>query len=256
MNDAVVVKGGRPILTVPYFRLEEGESVAILGPNGSGKSTFIKLITREYLPLFRENPPVIFRGQKRPVLAEMRAALGILSSTMQNEISVHLPAIDIVAGGLFATLGLPQIIKEEDKDRARVKADAAMKILGIEDIESQDVKTLSTGQARRVLVARALIHNPEALIFDEPCTGLDPSGMYYIRESMRDLIKRGKSIVLVSHYPEDIIPEINRIVLLKDGKIFADGPKEDLLTTDIMQDLFEVPVEIRRNGETYSLVST
>ena len=105
LHNAVVQRAGAPILTVDSFRLEEGEHLALLGPNGSGKSTFVKLITREVLPLHREVPPVRFRGSERATLADVKRSLGVVSSTMQDQISVHLPTADVVAGGLCGTLG-------------------------------------------------------------------------------------------------------------------------------------------------------
>ena len=101
LHNAVVQRAGAPILTVDSFRLEEGEHLALLGPNGSGKSTFVKLITREVLPLHREVPPVRFRGSERATLADVKRSLGVVSSTMQDQISVHLPTADVVAGGLY-----------------------------------------------------------------------------------------------------------------------------------------------------------
>ena len=107
LHNAVVQRAGAPILTVDSFRLEEGEHLALLGPNGSGKSTFVKLITREMLPLHREVPPVRFRGSERATLADVKRSLGVVSSTMQDQISVHLPTVDVVAGGLYGMLGVP-----------------------------------------------------------------------------------------------------------------------------------------------------
>ena len=121
-----------------------------------------------------------------------------------------------------------------------------MELLGVDELAARDIMTLSTGQARRVLIARALVHDPEVLVFDEPCTGLDPEGMYYVRSSMRTLAKAGKGIVLVTHYPEDIIPEIKRVVLLKNGTVFADGSKGRLLTDGVMSELFDVPLHVQR----------
>ena len=92
------------------------------------------------------------------------------------------------------------------------------------------------------------MHDPEALVLDEPCTGLDPEGMFYVRRSMRALAQAGKSIVLVTHYPEDVIPEITRLVLVKDGAVFADGPKEHLLSDDTMSALFGVPLRVKRTA--------
>lgn len=128
-------------------------------------------------------------------------------------------------------------------------------MLGVADLAERDIKTLSTGQARRILLARALIHDPEVLVFDEPTTGLDPEGMYYVRKSMRDLVERGKSIILVTHYPEDIIPEIERVVMIKEGKLFDDGKKEELLTSTRMSELFNVPLRIIEQDGYFSLVS-
>ena len=251
--EAVVVRSGNPILSIDSFTLHEGENIAILGPNGSGKSTFIKLITREVFPLHRDDPPVLFRGSERVLLSDIKKCIGVVSSTMQDQITVHLPVIDAVCGGLFGTLGiLPQ---HTVSDHSMAQAYRAMELLDVADLSDRDIKTLSTGQARRVLFARALVHDPQVLVLDEPCTGLDPEGMFHVRQSIRALAQAGKSIVLVTHYPEDIVPEITRLVLLKGGRLYADGPKEELLTDATMTALFEVPLQIQRRGGYYSLVS-
>lgn len=241
LRDAAVRRGGREILHVDDFELAEGENVAVLGPNGSGKSTFVNLITREVMPLYRETPPVLFRGNPRATLVELRQSLGIVSASMQGEISVHLPVCDIVAGGLTGTLGLPFHVPEELARQARSAADSPLELLGISDLADRDVMTLSTGQARRVLIARALVSDPDVLVFDEPTTGLDPQGMYYIRQSLSALARAGKGIVLVTHYPNDVVPEISRIVFIKDGRIYDDGPREELLTPERLAILFDVP---------------
>lgn len=248
LRNAVVRRAGRVILTVDAFELACGENIALLGPNGSGKSTFVKLVTREMLPLHRDEPPVLFKGCDRATLAEVKRSLGVVSSTMQEQMTVHLPAVDIVAGGLYGALGIPQAVAAADADAARDRALATMGLLGIADLAARDAMTLSTGQARRALIARALVHDPEALVLDEPCTGLDPEGMFYVRRSMRALAQAGKSIVLVTHYPEDVIPEITRLVLVKDGAVFADGPKEHLLSDDTMSTLFGVPLRVKRTA--------
>lgn len=244
LTDAVVVRSGKPILSIDSLRIDEGEHVALLGPNGSGKSTFVQLLTREVFPLYRDTPPVLFKGRPRSTLAEVKRCLGVVSASMQDQITVHLPVVDVVAGGFFGALGVPAHV--EGGDEARLRARETMAFLGVADLAERDIMTLSTGQARRVLIARALIHDPQTLVFDEPCTGLDPEGMYHVRSSMRMLARSGKGIILVTHYPEDVIPEIGRIVLLKDGAVFADGPKRELFTDDVMSRLFQVPLQVRR----------
>ena len=253
LHDAVVRREGKEILSIDSFSLERAENIALLGPNGAGKSTFIHLLTREVFPLYKETPPVLFKGKDRATLEEVKQCLGIVSSTMQNQITVHLPCLDIVCGGLFGALGVPHHCSVSNESIE--KAYRALELLGVEQLAMRDIMTLSSGQARRVLIARALIHDPEVLVFDEPTTSLDPEGMYYVRKAMRDLAKMGKSIVLVTHYPEDIIPEINRVVMIKEGFIFADGNKQELLTSEYMSKLFDVPLRVLAQDGYYSLVS-
>lgn len=251
IHDASVVRGGKTILHVSDFSLAEGEHVALLGPNGAGKSTFIQLLTHEVFPLWREEPPVRFRGAARPQLAEIKRTLGIVSSTMHDQVRVHLPVMDIVVGGLFGTLGVP--LRGEVTQGDRALASDALERLGIAELAERDVMTLSTGQVRRVLVARELVRDPQVLIFDEPCTGLDPEGMYHVRKTMGTLSAEGRSVVLVTHYPEDIIPAIGRVLLIKDAEVFADGPKEALLTSEVMSELFDVPLVVGVSDGWYSL---
>ncbi len=251
IRDAEVVRAGKTILHVDEFSLNEGEHVALLGPNGAGKSTFIQLLTREVFPLYREEPPVRFRGRERPLLEDIRSALGIVSATMHDQVRVHLPVIEIVMGGIFGTLGLPMRVSVDRGVRDR--ASDALARLGIGELAERDIMTLSTGQVRRVLVARELVRDPQVLVFDEPCTGLDPQGMYHLRQTMSALAAEGRSIILVTHYPEDIVPEIDRVLLIKDAAVFADGSKERLLTSDVMSDLFSVPLTVARHGGWYSL---
>lgn len=251
IHDAEVVRGSRTILRIEDFSLRAGEHVALLGPNGAGKSTFIQLLTREVFPLYREEPPVRFRGAARPLLSDIRQTLGVVSSTMHDQVRVHLPALDIVVGGIFGTLGAP--MRAEVTDAHRAAARGALERLGIGELAAQDIMTMSTGQVRRVLVARELVRDPQVLVFDEPCTGLDPEGMYHVRDTMRTLADEGRSIVLVTHYPEDIIPAIDRVLLIKDAAIFADGKKPELLRDDVLTRLFDVPLAVGECDGWYSL---
>ncbi len=253
MHNAVVRRAGRDILSIGRFALAEGESMALLGPNGSGKSTFVGLVTREVFPLYREEPPVLFRGQDRPLLADMKSSLGVISSTMQDQITVHLPAIEVVIGGLFGALGIPKRYAVDHAQRRQ--ALEVMEELGIASLAERDIMTLSSGQARRVLIARSLVHNPDVLICDEPCTGLDPEGMFYVRRTMRELVQGGRAMILVTHYPEDIIPEIDRILMIKDGTVFDDGGKREMLTDARMSALFDVPLKVIETDGYYSLAS-
>lgn len=253
LNDAVVRRGGRDILSVDHLKIMPGDQVAILGPNGAGKSTFVKLLTREMVPLWREEPPVRFCGDPRPVVATMRKILGVVSTTMQDQITVHLPALEIVLGGFFGALGVPDHQKARVTDEMREIAMARLEELSAAHLANRDIHTLSTGQVRRVLFARALVHNPKVVVFDEPTTGLDPEGVWHVRQSLSALAQAGHTVLLVTHLVEDIRPECNRVLLIDDGKLIADGPKADILTTENMRSLFHVPVNIEERNGLYHL---
>lgn len=252
LHDAVVRRDGKQLLSVGDFVLDEGESIAILGPNGAGKSTLVKLMTREILPLHRDVAPVLFRGRARASLDDIKKSIGVVSSSMQDQISVHLSALEVVVGGLFGVLGIPRHVSASDEDFELARK--AMHEVGVADLSDRDVMTLSTGQARRVLIARAKVGAPRVLVLDEPCSGLDLSGMYYMRRTMTHLANQGCALVLVTHYPEDIVPAIKRIVLVKDGEVYADGSKDELLVDGCLSDLFGVPLRVLRDGQRYAVV--
>ena len=222
IRDAHVRRAGREILAVDEFSLAEGESAALLGPNGSGKSTFIGLITREIHPLHRDEAPVLFRGDARVTLADIKRALGVVSSTMQDQIRVHVPAQDIVAGGLFGSLGIPQRCTVTDGQRARARA--IMSELGIGDLAERDILTLSTGQARRVLIARALVQDPLLMLADEPIASLDPKSSRTVMEHLRWAADELGVACLANLHQVDFAMEFSdRIVALKKGRVVFDG---------------------------------
>ena len=248
---AVVVRDGRPILSVERFAIGEGERIAVLGPNGSGKSTLIKLLTRDVMPLWTDPPPVLFRGQERIELAEARRLLGVVSADAQEQADVVLPALDVVLGGFFGALGVPghRTPTAEQRERAL----AALAELEVAHLAERVMTTLSTGEARRVLIARALVHDPAVLVLDEPTNGLDPHAAFHVRAAVRVLAGSGRSLVLVTHHVEDIVAEVDRVVLLRDGRIVADGPKRDLLTGESLGALFGIPATLEERDGEYRL---
>ena len=241
LKDAVVRRDGRDILTVDGLTIDHGEAIAILGPNGAGKSTLVKLLTREMVPLYRDEPPVLFCGNPRPVTAEMRCVIGVVSTSMQDQIAVHLPAIDIVLGGFFGSLGVPARFTVTDAQREI--ALARMEELGCAHLADREIHTLSTGQARRVLFARALVNSPQIVVFDEPCAGLDPEGMWNVRQALARMADSGRSIP-ARH------PSGGKTSTGVQARDFGEGrppcrrrPTEALVTQERMRALFDVPVQ-------------
>ena len=251
LTGATVVRDGRAILSIDHFTIAEGEHLAILGPNGSGKSTLIKLLTRDILPLWADPPPVLFRGQSRIALEDARNLLGVVSADAQEQADVVLPALEVVLGGDRAMPRNSERTEEPAEQRQR--AAAALAELEIAHLAERTMTTLSTGEARRVLIARALVHDPAVLVLDEPATGLDPHAAFHVRQAVRSLARGGRALVLVTHHVEDIAPEIDRVVLLRDAAIVADGPKSELLTSERLGELFAIPARLEERGGEYRL---
>lgn len=251
LHNAQVRRDGRIILDVDDFAMHEGEHLVVLGPNGSGKSTLVKLLTREMMPLWREEPPVLFRGEPRTELRIIQQTVGVVSTSFADQLTDYRRVHEVVLGGYFGTIGVPPHIKptQEQIDGAY----AALEEMGIAELADRTLGTLSTGQARRALVARALINAPEVLVFDEPCIGLDPEAIWNLRQSFSALAKNGHAVIMVTHDVADIMPEFDRVLFLKDAHIVADGPKQELLTTQNMRDLFGVPVTLMEQEGRYTL---
>jgi iron complex transport system ATP-binding protein len=250
VRNARVVRDGRTILHVGEFAIRTGEHLAILGPNGAGKSTLVGLLTRDVLPLWDDPYPVLFRGEPRIELVEARRLLGVVSSSAQETVRAHLSVAEVVLGGRFGSLGVPPHVRPRVRAADVEAARVAMVEAGIEQLAERDMMTLSTGEARRALVARALVHEPAVLVLDEPCAGLDPTAAWQLRDMMRKLAQGGRTLVLVTHHIEDVVSAIDRVVLMRDAGIVADGPKAELLTSGRLSELFAVPLEVeQRDGE-------
>ena len=252
LADARVQRDGREILHVARLELREGERVAILGPNGAGKSTLIRLLTRDAHPLWAPEPPIKVLGRPLPDLFEVREVLGIVSNALQDEFAADITVRDAVLSGFFGAVGLRQ--GHSPSSAQRIIAEELLHRLGIAPLAERHMNTLSTGEARRALIARALTRDPRALVLDEPCDGLDPAATHQLLEGVvRPLSREGRTVVLVTHHVDDVVPEIERIVLLKAGHIVGDGPKESLLTAETLGGLYGFDARVEERDGWYRL---
>jgi iron complex transport system ATP-binding protein len=253
LRDAVVRIGGTEILHGVDLVLTSDENVAILGPNGAGKSTLVGLVVGERRALVHDDGSAAVRvlGQERWDLFEIRRELGVVSDSLQTDYDRHVSALDAVVSGFFGSIGLYRhhAVTADMRDRAC----AALERMGIAGLALRTMDTLSTGEARRALIARALVHEPAALLLDEPFHGLDPRARYELRESLRELAAGGTGLVLVTHEIGEIVPEISRVIAVRDGRIAADGAKEELLTGPVMSDLFGFPAKVTETNGYYHL---
>jgi iron complex transport system ATP-binding protein len=242
MRNVTVVRGENVALDRVSLRIERGEHVCILGPNGSGKSTLIKTITRECYPAVREGSSMEILGRSLWNIFELRSLLGIVSPDLLAACTTDATGLDVVLSGFFSSTRI--FPNHNPQAEHREKAEAAMARLGIAHLAKRCVAEMSSGEAKRTLIARALVHDPQTLLFDEPGNTLDISGQMELRETLRELARAGLGILLVTHHVAEIIPEIERVVLLQHGHIAADGPKEKVLSSEQLSKLFGVRVRV------------
>ena len=246
-----VMRGGKIVLHDVSLRIEAGEHVAILGPNGCGKSTLIKTIARECYPLPREGSRVALFGKERWNIFDLRPLLGLVSNDLMALCTREITGREAVVSGFFGSIGVQpyqRITPEIDRQAVELLA-----LLDIAHLAERPVDEMSSGEARRVLLARALVHHPRALVLDEPSNSLDVSAQHELREILRKLARSGIGIILVTHHLADIVPEIERVILMRAGRIVADGRKPEVLTTAALADLFGLPVDLARRDGYYHL---
>ena len=245
------MRGETVVLDELTLRIGAGEHVSILGPNGCGKSTLIKTITRECYPLQRAGSSMTILGHDRWDVFTLRSLLGIVTNDLLAMCTREFTGSEIVLSGFFSSVGVwPH---HHVTAAMRKKANEVLEMLEISHLAGRPVAEMSSGEAKRVLIARALVHNPRALLLDEPSNSLDVLSQHELREIMRKLASTGIGILLVTHHLADIIPEIERVILLRAGRVVADGPKDEVLTTEILRGVFGVPVEIARRDGYYHL---
>ena len=245
-------RGDTTALQALSLRIEAGQHTAILGPNGCGKSTLIKLINRELHALAREGEaPVKVMGQARWNVAALRTRLGVVTGDLGRDLQ-EMPGLtveDAVLSGFFASLVLPADagVGAGMRERAR----EALAQVDAEALWSRQVAGISTGEMRRVLIARALVHGPQALLLDEPTAGLDLVAQRDFLALMGGLAKQAITLVLVTHHIEEIIGQIDRVILLHEGRVLADGTRADVLTSELLSQAYGGPLNVRREGATY-----
>ncbi len=252
MRQVNVARGDRVVLHDVNLSIRAGEHVVILGPNGCGKSTLILTMTCQIYPIVRPGMHVRIFGRERWDLTELRKHFGVvgpglLGSDLPGQRTAVTTGLDAVISGFFSASSLwPNLhVTAEMRERAA----EALERMEATYLAGQLVGAMSAGEMRRILIARALVHRPRQLLLDEPSNALDLAAQRELRETLRRLAREGTGLVLVTHHLGDILPEVERIILMRGGRIVADGPRSELLTEARLSELFRAPVRIGRDEE-------
>lgn len=255
LRDVSVVRtvGQQVVRILDHLNLDipQGQHTVILGPNGSGKTSLLKLLNRQFYPSVDQGQTgeVEILGRTNWNVDELRRRMGIVAGDLDREFALprsgRMTALQAVLSGFDGV----QLITFTDQNDAKRIDDAivALRQVGAEHLINRTLTTMSTGERRRVLIARALVPRPEALILDEPTTGLDIAARASFLSTIRCLARSGITIILVTHHVEEIIPEIQASVLLKSGRVFAEGNCDKLIVAGTMSELFDASVRVDRS---------
>jgi iron complex transport system ATP-binding protein len=244
-----VARGDNVVLHDINLTVNTGEHIAILGPNGCGKSTLIKTMTCECYPIVQPDTEVSIFGRQRWDLTELKKRLGVVSAELPGRPTLETTGRDAVITGFFSSSTLWPNLTVTDEMRQRTEE--ILHQVDAISIADKPVGQMSAGQQRRIMIGRALVGSAGMLLLDEPSNALDLSAQAELRTLLRKLAQKGTGILLITHHIADILPEIDRILMMKDGRIVADGSKRDLLTAARLRDLFKTHVEISERDGFY-----
>jgi len=236
-----VARGQNIVLHDVSFRVEAGEHLAILGPNGCGKSTLLKTATCELYPIARPETRVRIMGRERWDLTQLKRKMGVVSAELPGRQTLSTTGFDAILTGFFSSSTLWPNLTVTDEMRGR--AEEILKVIDGEKLRTKLVGEMSAGQQRKTMIGRAMAGTAtegdvKMLLLDEPSNALDLAAQRDLREMLRGLAQQGVAILLITHHIADILPEIDRIVMMREGRIVADGKKSKLLTEERLGGLF------------------
>lgn len=246
IRNATLFRGDTRVFKSLTLSIGQGEQVAVIGPNGAGKTTLLKVINREIYPVIKDDSWVRLLGKETWNVWELRAQIGIVSDDLHVRYQRRTTGLDVVLSGFFSSVGTHGLLASKVSPVQRERARSIMSDLDVSDFAEVALGCMSTGQQRRCLLARALVHDPATLILDEPTTGLDLAASFDYLARIRRLIAEGRSIVLVTHHLNEIPPDIKRVVLLRAGQVIADGDKADVLNEKNLSAAYGVPIRLKR----------
>lgn len=247
IQNAEVCVNGVHVLHSLSWEMTADQNWAVVGNNGAGKTTFMKLLFGELIPMHGGETSWFGVKGLRP-LSEIRRHIGFVSAEFQENYAPNLYGWQVVVSGLFHSIGLygPPVTGDQKEIALQW-----MDFLDIEDLAEKRFHNLSYGEARRILLARALARRPRLLILDEPCAGLDIPTREHFLKTLSKLSESETRIVYVTHHIDEIMPLISHILFLKKGRVFLQGEKESMLKGEILSKALDCDISVWKSSERY-----
>lgn len=249
-RNITVYRGDTLALNGISLQIPCGEHLAIIGPNGSGKSTLIRTMMRYDHPVRRFRPVMKLFGRSDWHVHDMRKLIGVVSNEMVQACSKSATGRSVVLSGYYSSFEIwPQHRVTEAMEN---RAAQVLRLMEAEHLGDKAVNAMSTGEAKRVVIGRALVNAPRALLLDEPSNGLDIRAAIELRATLRAIAASGTSLIYVTHHLPDIVPEVSRVILLNRGRIHADGPKRAMLASDTLSQVYGMPIDVECRAGYYN----
>ena len=242
----------KKILSNINLNLKYGENILILGPNGSGKSTLLKLLNRSIYPKVSDQSSLKLFNRENINIWDLRKKIGFLLKEMEQRVNKGVTLYDVIISG-FSGIFNSRYSKELSEIQKR-KIDKLINEWGLKYIIDSEFKSLSDGQKRRALLARALVYEPKILVLDEPFCNLDIKSIYILNQNLNKLINQNVNIIYVTHNIEFILPNTNRVILIKEGKILKDGNPKELLDSKILSELYDFSIKVKEHDGYWRMV--
>ncbi len=244
IRNATIWRGSTCVFAGLDLEIAQHERVAIVGPNGAGKTTLLKVINRELYPVVSDDSSVRILGLEHWNVWELRKHIGVVSQDLQQRYTPSTTALEVVISGFHSSIGVHGALAGRVSDQQVEAARSTMRDLGVDALAGTPLKSMSTGQQRRCLLARALVHEPETLIFDEPTAGLDFAASFDYLGRLQQMADAGRNIIIVTHHLNEIPPAVDRVVLLQHGRVVADGPKHEVLTAELLSATYQTAIQV------------
>ena len=242
----------KKILSNINIDLNYGENTVILGPNGSGKSTFLKLLNRSIYPITSRGSSLKLFNKENINIWDLRRKIGFLFKEMEDRVNRGVTLYDLISSGFSGAFNscYSNLISKSD----RIKIENLINEWELDKIINNEFNSLSDGQKRRALLARALVYEPNLLVLDEPFCNLDMKSRFILNNNLNNLISKSINILYVTHNLESILTTTNRVILIKEGKIINVGNPNEIIKSKIISDLFQIPVNIIKQDEYWRCI--